>query len=431
MDLASKMTWYRPECSCALIISVCLSLFSQIVLAQQSAQLIGLQTAVEKALAGNPSLRAAGIQREVQVARIEQAGISPRPQLEIKVEDVFGSGVNDLLEGVETTATVSWVLETKLRESRVTAARAGSSLVESDIAIRHLDVAAETARRYLESLELQTRLEIAAEGIGLGQAAVTAIEQRVNAGTAPAAELARARADLRRLELIEEDAEHELLSANYRLAAQWGENTPDFGSVLGNLLEVPEIDSVEEYLAGLDQNPDLERYLTAARVQETQMRLEEARNRQPWRVGAGFRWQNKTSDHGFIADLTIPLGPQDTNRGRVAEARARITQSQLEREAEALRLRTEIFVIYQELLHSVQVTAAFVDDIIPLYESALNETRAAYETGLYSYLELSQTQLDLLNARYELIESAHGIFHNLIEIQRLTGVPPQATSLSR
>lgn len=401
------------------------------VAAQEVHQAIDLVTAVNKTMTGNPALRAAGIQMQIQDARIEQAGITPQPQLELEVEDVFGSGANDLLRGMQATASVSWVLEKDLRTSRVAAARAGSSLVASDIAIQRLDVAAETARRFLECLELQTRLLIAAEAIGLAQAAVTAIELRVNAGTTPVADLSRARADLHRQQLIEEDIEHELLSANYRLAAQWGASAPDFSRVLGNLLQTPAIDSYEAFANRLDQNPDLERFLTAERVYEAELRLEEARNRQPWRVSTGFRWQNKSSDHGFVAGVTIPLGPQVGNNGRVAETRARITQSRLEREAEQLRLRTELFVIYQELAHNVHVTNALLNDILPLYTAALADTRAAYEAGRYSYLEWSQSQMSLLTTRADLVEAAHSIYHNLIEIERLTGVSVEIPGLSQ
>ncbi|MDA0281526.1 MAG: TolC family protein [Proteobacteria bacterium] len=392
---------------------------------------LDLETAITKAMAGNPSLKAAGYQLQIQDARIDQAGIKPRGQLGIEVEDVFGSGTNDMLEGIQATASVTWVLERGVRASRVSAARARSSLIESDIAIQRLDVAAETARHYLESLDLQARLVIAVEGIELGAAAVTAIERRVDAGSAPAADLSRARADLRRQELIVEDIEHELLSAYYRLAAQWGANEPDFNRVLGNLLDTPTIETFTNFESRLDQNPDLERYLTAERVYEAQLRLEQASNRQPWRVTTGFRWLNRTSDHGFVAGLSIPLGPEDSNRGRVAEARARITQSKLEREAERLRLRTELFVLYQELAHSVHLTAAIEQDILPLYESALEQTQAAYEAGRYSYLEWSASQVNLLNARNDLVEAAHSILHNLIEIERLTGVSVEVPHLSQ
>lgn len=407
------------------------ALLSSLTEAQDSRPLLLLDHAVDKAMAYNPALRAAGIQRQIQAAQVDHAGIKPRPELTIEVEDVFGSGANDLLQGIQTTATVSWLLEHGLRQTRIEAASVRSSLIETDIDIKRLDIAAETARRFLDSLELQTRLVIAQQGIQLGEEAVAAIEQRVAAGTTPPAELARSRADLLRLRLGADDIEHELEAANYRLASQWGAPEPDFDRVVGDLLTVPAIDSFESYLARLDNNPDLERYLTEARVQQAQVRLEEAKNQQPWRVGAGFRWQNKSSDHGFVAGLSIPLGPQNTNRARVAEARARVAQSQVEREVEALRLRTELYVLYLELVRSVEVTSALAEEILPLYESALEETRAAYELGRYSYLEWSQAQLSVLNARYELLESAHSIFHNLIEMERLTGVPAQITSLSQ
>jgi len=416
----------------------CIAFFSLLAMAglamaqpDEAAPSLDLETAITQALAENPALKAAGYQMQIQEARIEQAAIKPRPRLQVDVEDVFGSGQNDLLRGTQSTASIVWILERGVRDSRISAVRARSSLVESDIAIQRLDVAAETARRYMESLDLEARLEIATEGIELGAAAVTAIERRVNAGSAPPADLIRARADLRRLELVEENIAHELVSANYRLAAQWGDNEPAFDRVRGDLLDIPQIEGFTNFESRLDQNPDLERYLTANRVNEAQLRFEQASNRQPWSVGAGFRWLNKESDHSFVASLSIPLGPEDSNRGRVAEARARITQSQMEREAERLRLRTELFVLYQELMHSVHLTEALEQDILPLYESALEQTQAAYEAGRYSYLEWSASQMNLLNARNDLAAAASSIRRNLIEIERLTGVSVEAPHLSQ
>jgi outer membrane protein, heavy metal efflux system len=88
-------------------------------------------------------------------------------------------------------------------------------------------------------------------------------------------------------------------------------------------------------------------------------------------------------------------------------------------------------VIYQELVHNVHLTEAIAQDILPLYESALQQTQLAYEAGRYSYLEWSASQLNLLNVRNDLIEAAHSIFHNLIEIERLTGVSVEVPRLSR
>ena len=119
---------------------------------------IDLPYALSRTLSDNPNLIAAGYQMQVQDARILQAGIKPRPELNIEIENIFGSGPNDLLQGMQTTASIAWILERGVRARRVSAARAGSTLLETEITLQRLDAAAETARRYVQCLVLQSSL---------------------------------------------------------------------------------------------------------------------------------------------------------------------------------------------------------------------------------------------------------------------------------
>jgi cobalt-zinc-cadmium efflux system outer membrane protein len=390
---------------------------------------IDLPYAISRTLSDNPNLIAVGYQMQVQDAQILQAGIKPRPELIIEIENVLGSGPNDLLQGMQTTASIAWILERGVRARRVSAARAGSTLLETEITLQRLDAAAETARRYVQCLVLQNRLQNAAGGIQLGKEVVEATQRRVTAATTPTAELARARADLRRLELVAEDLQHELEAAFHRLAQQWGSTDPEFSRVIGDLLSIPNIESFETLRERLAQNPDIERYLSLQRMNDAQLKLEEAKNKQSWRVSGGFRWMEQTSDHAFVADITIPLGNDNSNRGRIAERRAIIARTEAEKKAQELRIETDLYVIYLELEHSIHLTRAFSNDMIPLYEQAMEETQLAYESGRYSYLEWSTSQLNLLNVRYELIDAAMSIYQNLIEIERLTGVTIEVPQL--
>ena len=102
--------------------------------------------------------------------------------------------------------------------------------------------------------------------------------------------------------------------------------------------------------------------------------------------------------------------------------RARIAQTESEQIAEQVRLQTELFVLYQELRHYIELTEAISGEILPLYEQALEDTEAAYQAGLFSYLELNVAQRSVSNSRYDLIDAAHGIYSTLIEIERLTGM---------
>ena len=90
--------------------------------------------------------------------------------------------------------------------------------------------------------------------------------------------------------------------------------------------------------------------------------------------------------------------------------------------AARIRNETSLFVIYQELQHSLHRAKTFRDDVIPHLEQALTDTRNAYELGRYSYFEWRTVQKDLLEARSALVEASVDAHQNTIEIERLTGV---------
>lgn len=397
--------------------------------AAENPGVIDLDQALARTLTDSPVLKAQGYALTAQEARVLQSTIGPRPELFVQLENVLGTGQNTAFDSAQTTINIAWILERGVRERLVEAERANLPVIEAEIAIRRLDIAAETARRYIECLFLQARMINAEEGIRLAEQAMEAIASRVTAGSAPNAELARARAELARRELTLEDIGHELLSAYYRLAAQWGESEPRFSRVAGDILTMPQIDSFESLRNRLQDNPDLAIFASRQRLLEARLRLEQASNRKSWRVSTGLRRIEATDDYAIVADLALPLGRQDSNRGRVEEARAAIARSGLESEAEQVRLETELFVIYQELNHSVHVRTALADEILPLYEEALEETQAAYESGRYSYLEWNDAQNDFLASRAELIEASAGIYRNLIELERITGVSVELPQL--
>tara|TARA_R110000824_G_scaffold399102_1_gene604026 strand:+ start:70205 stop:71461 length:1257 start_codon:yes stop_codon:yes gene_type:complete len=390
--------------------------------AQSPSAVIRLDDALTRTLSESPALQALGFQMQVQEARILQAGINPQPEFSVEAENFLGSGENDLFSGMQTTFSISWVIDRGIRQSQVNAISARSSVIETQINIARLDAVAETARRYLECLLLQTRMVSALEGIRLAEDAVTEIELRVSNGIAPGAELARANAELARRELVFEDIEHELLSAYYRLGAQFGEIEPSFSRVAGDIFDQPDIDNFETMKSRLAQNPNLEIFLSQQRLNEAQLRLEEARNQQNWRVSAGVRRIEATNDNAFVAGFSMPIGRQNSNRGNIAAARSNILMTEQEAQAERVRLEAELFVMYQALQHSVHVTAALSNEILPLYQQALEETQTAYELGRYSYLEWNSAQTDLLATQNDLIAASFDIYNNLIEIERLTGV---------
>ena len=403
-----------------------LLLFSAISFAESGlvtdGQMLSLNEAVVKTMVRNPGLLAFGHQLQAQDGRVLQAGLAPNPELSLTVENALGTGEFNGFDSAEATLSIAWVLERGVRQRRLDTARAGVSLLTVEADIMRLDAAAETARLFFACLSNQARMVSTGEAVQLAADTVKAIQKRVKAGKSPQADLSRAQAELARMKLNQEDIEHELLSASRRLAAQWGETEPGFTRVSGNLLTLPNTESFAILKARIDQNPDFSRFLSKQRLGEAELRLAEAQRKPNWRVSAGVRRHESFNDEALVANITIPLSLRNKNQGGIAEARANLAQTEAEAVAARIRIETSLFVIYQELQHSLHRAKTFRTEVIPRVEQAMSDTRSAYERGRYSYLEWRSVQEDLLTARSALVEASVDAHLNAIEIERLTGV---------
>ena len=389
----------------------------------QTLPTVTLDEALARTLDANPALAANGYRIDAAFGRFEQAGIAPNPVLDLAINDALGTGDYRGARGAETTLSIIWSLERGVRRRQIDAARADISLREVEAQIMHLDIAAETARRFLACLAFQARLVNAAEAIRLAGQTVEAVRARVAAGGATQAELSRAEAGLVRAQLLQEDFEHELVSANHRLSEQWGETQPDFSRAVGDVQALPAVEPLETLRSRVDANSDIAFFLSQRRLAEAELHVAQARSRPDWQLRAGVRRIEATDDYALVGEITVPVGTRDRNLGRIAETFADMARASGDARATRVRIETALFVLYQELLHDVDVAATLRDRLIPLLESALADTRRAWELGRSSYFELSAMQSELLQARNELLETsidAHGL---VVEIERLTGVP--------
>lgn len=382
---------------------------------------LNLDTAVARTLESNPRLIAFGYQIHAQQGRLQQSELKPNLELGLLVENALGSGDFEGIDSAETTLSLAWVLERGKRERRVDAARAGISLLETEAEIQRLDAAAETARAFLDTLALQERLIRTDDAVVLAEQTAAAVQKRVQAGRTPAADLARAEAELARMRLDREDIEHELRTSHRRLAAQWGETQPGFAHVNGDVHQLPVPDSYANLLARLEQNPDLSRYLNEKRLREAELRLAEARAKPNWLLIAGVRRLERSDDQAFIAGITIPLTTRNRNQGQISEARARLAMTDADRTATRVQIETQLFALYQELQHSLHRAATIREEILPRIEQALEDTERAYAAGRYGYFELRVVQAELLDTRTALVESSIDAHRHVIEIERLTG----------
>ena len=380
-----------------------------------------LGEALDRALGHNKDLAAFEYRITEQQGRLEQAGLLPNPQLDLVVEDAAGSGDFEGFDSAQTTLSLGWVLEGRVRSGRVAAAAAGVELVSAEARILRVEVAADTAEHFLAGLANQARLEKAEAAIALAEQTVHAVTRRVRAGKAPTVELIRAEAELATDRLARDDVTHELSIAYHRLAAQWGETQPRFSRVAGDLLALPAVEPHAVLAAGFERNPQLVRYATEERVAAANLRLAEARRWPALRPHLGVRRLEATNDTALVAGVSVPIPLLNRNQGEVSGSRASVSRARAEADATRVRLQTTLFELYEELEHYFHRAETLRVEVIPRLTEALAGTRRAYERGRYGYFELRSVQTDLLRAQSDLVEASVGAHRLVIALERLTG----------
>lgn len=382
-----------------------------------------LREALSRTLQSNPDLAAYQYVLKAQDGRITQSGLRPNPRLSAELENVFGTGPTQGFDAAEVTIGLSQLIELGgLRDKRVASARLEREGLEVEGHIVRLDQLAQTARRFVSLVSQQEEHRLTHLAVELADKTAAAVKRRVDAAKSPEAELDRAAVALERARIADEHAEHELLAARSDLAASWGAATPDFTVAAADLYALPEVASYPELLSALERMPDLTRYLSEARLRESEITLALASRSPGIEIGAGLRRQQETRDTALVFSVGIPLPFSDRNQGSIAAAQALKDGAQAQRAAAMVKARAQLFRNHRELLDQRQQVSALRERALPRMEAALQKTEYAYERGRYSYLELVDAQRELLAVRAGLIEAATAYHLTLIEIERLTGL---------
>lgn len=383
---------------------------------------INLKTAISKTFQHNPELRSFRHQLTAHAGRELQQSFSASPELSFSLENVAGTGELQGSANAQANLGISWVLEGDIRQGYIDVSKAGRLSLNTEQNIMRLDAAADTAKLYLNCMAHQARMTNTEKTVELANETVLAVKKRVSAGKAPEAELARAKAELSRRLLEQEDVHHELSSAIRLLAAQWGQTRPDFSRVEGDIFSLPTSLPFETLKTNIEQSPAFLRLLSNKRLKQAQLKLAQSKSTSAWSVNLGVRHAESSGDQALLAGITIPFGERSRNTGEIMQAQEHVAQITTKEHELRVRFETMLYVLSQELGHSLHRFDTYRNDIIPQLETALKQTRRAYMLGRYSYLEWNSVQAELLDSRSSLLEASIDAHLKGIEIQRLTGL---------
>lgn len=383
-----------------------------------------LSDAMSRTMAQNPRLQVFDLRLDGLQGRRITANLNPALEVGAEVENFLGTADARGLVGAELTLTLSSTLELGgQRQARVSAVDSRRELVEAERRAETLDLLGQVTQRFVATLALQEKLQLAADAISLAQSTLDIVTRRANQGATSQAEVLRARAALTQSQIEQSRLQSELVSRKMALALLWGDTSVEFGQLQGDLFQFGSSDSFESLFQRVSDSPAIQVYASEQRVREAEIQLARSQSESDigWQVGV--RRREDTDDFAFTAGFSVPLFPVQRNRGEVRAARAARDEVRYRRETTLLNLHSYLFDAYQQRQQSIAAVERIRNEMLPDLSEALTQTREAYESGRYSYVEWMAAQRELLAAQRALVDTAATALLNQALIEQLTAQP--------
>lgn len=383
---------------------------------------VTLHDAVLFALRQNPGLAAAGWAGAAAEADARQMGRAPNPRVTFGSENIDGPEGGRTLE--RHTLRISQVIELADKRARRRAlGEATQRLRAWDFEAMRIDIAAQTAARYVAVVAAQQRVVLAEQHLALAQAGFDVADDRAANGTAPGLERdqAAARVALRCIAL--EQARQQLAATRADLAATWGADRAAFDDAAGDLatrVEVPALDTLRSRLA---ESPAVARWEDETAQRDAALRLARANATRDPTAGVGLRYFPEADATAGVVEVSFPLNLFDDNRDAILAARLRVSQADAQRDlayAEASRALTRAYARLESAAYALD---ALDTDALPAAQRAYDAALESYAAGLTDYLNVLDAEDTVLEIRDRRLDAARDYHTAVIDIERITATP--------
>lgn len=410
----------------AIVFSLIVSM-SGVFAAQADAQsadsvTVRLQDALAKVLTANSKLQGQKYELAGADARRELAALRPAYEMSLDVENVLGTGQLRTFGDTEATLRLGTVLELgDKRDKRTSLADSERQLLAVEKDAERLDILAETTRRFILVLTEQERSKLALQNQQLAERTVELIKQRVAQGRASPVESNNAKLALAQAQISVQEQQATLRSAWAALSATWGAPPGASGVCIGSLFELPQPATFSVLEKAIDENPDITRFASERRVNESKLRLAEANHDPDVSAGIGVRRLQATKDQALVFSVSVPLGSAGRSGPSEREALSRIELGRYEEAAARANLIGTLYGLYEQLESARLSFGKLQDTVLPEAVQAERLTEEGFQSGRFSFLELTLARQTLLDIREQAVTKA-ATYHQLyLEIERLTG----------
>ena len=383
-----------------------------------------LRDVVHLMLQNNPEL--ASFAKEVRVlegVKI-QAGKFRNPELAIESEDINANTRPNTRAAQFTTIRFSQLIELGgKRSARINAASIGQELADKNYESKRLELIARVANVFTKVLAGQEQLRLVKESMQLAQKVVNSATKRVEAGKAPPIEETKAKVAFSTIGIELEQTRRDLVAARKQLSLLWGNPSPQFRKVLGDLESRVVIPSFEVLEQRIHKNPIVLYSIKNVEQHEALLEIEKLRRIPDITIGAGVRRYTQADETTAIVNVSIPIPLFDLNQGNLQAANQRVGKAIDEQSATDLQLRSKLTGAYESLLAAQNEIKVLNDEVLPGARSSFDIANKGYELGRFSFLEMLDAQRTLFQNQVLYIRALAN-YHRLInEIERLIASP--------
>ncbi|WP_339616314.1 TolC family protein [uncultured Gilvimarinus sp.] len=380
-----------------------------------------LAEALSRTMAQNPKLRVFDFRLQGTDGERMTADQAPAYEAGLEVENILGSGATQGLDNAEYTLTLSSIIELGgKRQARTGVASSRYDLIETRREAETLDLLGQATQRYVATLALQEKLDLASQSVALNEAAFNTIKRRAKQGAAPEAEMLRAKAALANSQIAHSAVQTEYEKRKMALASMWGETQVDFQRLKGDLFRFEPSEPFAVLYQKASESPLIRVYASEQRMRDAELQLAKSQSDSNVRWQVGARRYERTGDSALVAGVSMPLFAGSRNQGKVKTAMAARDEVEYRQESALLQLHTLLFDAYHSRQHNIDAVKRLRSSVLPELSKALELTQQAYERGRYSYVEWTAAQHELLSTREALVDAATDALLNQALIEQLT-----------
>lgn len=370
----------------------------------------------------NPAFEALRLQLTAAELRVDQAELRPNPGFESEFENIGGdaSGFH------ESEITLMLSQEFQIfgqRGARRQLAQADLDAVALDARFSAFDLFLDVKSRFYALAHAQKQADLAESSVDLARGIQQNIMFRLEKGAALQSELLLARLELQRAELARDAATQERVASQAKLSALWNDKL-DYITVSAS--DEPDVQWTESVAVDLARNTDSSRSgLTLKHLTQytrAAQSLAAAESKPGITLSGGYKHLQESGTNSFVFGLSFPLPLFNRNQGTRASLDAELRSIEFRLDRARSEVEATIRAGGARLTQLINQHTALDSKLLPTAEEAYETLQEAYKAGRLPYTNLLEAERSLIEIRFEHNDVLLAIHHQVIALERITGI---------